>query len=254
MDYQDGSENMDGWKMVRVQERPDPVGREPAMAKEVTPCSEYTRFTSEGRMMDPHSSLSVILDSYLTGHLFRSGPFQKAKWSDRLGYGMGLIGEDTRIHLHTTGKYVIRRALDRDHANFIQLVLSQLSRPALYSTRNGSFMWEIIRDLSLGKDVGDLKSIDQLFPWPGGEGCENDMEEAIASFNEADELFSSTVERILEDGSDLELENISNGSSQLVDEFGNGSQKLLDGDLYLTGKVLGWGSYILLVLTAIKNR
>ena len=240
--------------MVRVQERPDPVGREPAMSKEVTPCSEYTRFTSEGRMRDPHSSFSVILDSFLTGHLFRSGPFNKVKWSERLGYGMCVIGEDTRIHLHINGKYVIRRALDKDHANNIQMVLSQLSRPALYSTKNGSFMWEIIRDISLGSNVDDMKAIDQLFPWPDDGGPENEMEEAIGSFKEADASFSSNVERILEDSCDIELEKISNGSLSVVDEFVKGLRELLDGNMDHNGRILGLGSYILLVITAVKNR
>ncbi len=147
--------------------------RETARSREMSPCSEYTRYTAEGILKDPWSSLSARFDVETLGFLFSNSSFHEPRWSERLGYGMAVIGEDTRVHLHQNGKYVIRRALDREHAENSYRLITGLLRPVLMDDRSSKPLWYLLRDFTIYGSK-QPEHLSRLIGWP-------DLEEAPAS-------------------------------------------------------------------------
>jgi hypothetical protein len=244
---------MNDWKAVTWKKRPESYGREPAMSKEVSPCSEYTRFTAEGRLKDPHSDSSVILDGDLVGYLFRMAPFSEPKWSDRLGYGMAVIGEDTRVHLHANGKYVIRRAMDRQHAQETYLALASISQPALFSSVNKSFLWEIVRDHALSFDSSRYISVEELMSWPDESSGNDILLRATEVFKEADENNSSMFAKSLESGSIQDPKELFEELVGLKEGLSSSLSSIFDRSVNTDrGGILGWGSYILFLRAAME--
>jgi hypothetical protein len=136
--------------------------------KDVTPCSEYTRYTVEGILKDPRSELSALMDVEALGPIFVNSDLKDPKWSPMLGYGMAVVGEDTRIHIHRNGKYIIRRALDREHAESTYKKIVNLVRPALLDTQKRRFVWDRMREGLIGEP--DLEGIAPFVMWPQEEG------------------------------------------------------------------------------------
>ncbi len=113
--------------------------------KEITPCSEYTRFTLETVVEDPNEpGKNAIFESRSMGTLFNSGDYKDIKWSDKLGYGMAVVDDEVKLMVHTKGKMVIRRALDRDYAEVHFLALKALILPSMYCAITGQTLWEIL--------------------------------------------------------------------------------------------------------------
>lgn len=241
-----------GWIHVRSKERPDPSKREKAISKEVSPCSEYTRYTVEGRMKDPESEMSVILDPRAIGPLFLSAPFNGPKWSKALGYGMAMIGEDTRVHLHLNGKYIIRRALDRDHALSSHRMLLEIARPALFSSSRNSYLWEDVRDMALDVEGFDREETGILITDPDIDIDRNSfLENARKGFLEAYERFGNVID-VLEPSDDPnELAIIEDEDGKLIDTYREHLTSIMDGDEKANGHLLGWSSFMSLVSNAL---
>lgn len=170
-------------KLAYRKKRPSTSRREEALARAVSPCSEYTRYTVEGRFGAPASRFAAVLDPEALGVLFPLGPFTKARWSVKLGYGMAVIGEDTRVHLHDNGRYIVRRALDRTHVERCMDVLVSISYPALYVKGSDLYMWELVRDISFGIDGAGRSIPEDAFIWEGPwENPEEVKEAAVKGF------------------------------------------------------------------------
>ncbi|MBN1539998.1 MAG: hypothetical protein JW939_07625 [Candidatus Thermoplasmatota archaeon] len=151
------------------EDSPRTTDRLEAKSREVSPCSEYTRYTVEGILRHPGSELSVLMDVHCLGPIFMNSGMKNAKWSDRLGYGMAVAGEDTRVHLHGNGKFIIRRASNREHAEELYKTLVHLVKPALYEPGTGRYLWDLIRSSSL--DNGKIsKPMEDLLLWPDETG------------------------------------------------------------------------------------
>lgn len=242
----------DGWRMVKAPNRPEPVGLVPAVEKEISPCSEYTRFTVEGRFPGPGSNMNAVLDGEVLGKMFSNGPFKNPRWSSKLGYGMAVIDEDTRVHLHSNGKYIIRRAMDKDHALKCQTLLAAITRPAVYSTSMDSFIWEKVRDLSLGVEEVNPESI-SLVNWQLEDG-ENIGDTALASFNEMNGKYGRKIDELMEEEKTAEMENIASGGDLLLDELRVAFSRLLESDHPESGRVVGVSSFASLSYMALKMR
>lgn len=159
----------------------DTGGRTEAREKAVSPCSEYTRYTVEGVFKDPYSNLSVILDIHSLGFLFSGSGLKDPKWSKVLGYGMGMIGAETRVHIHKNGKFVIRRAMDQDDAERCSKGIASILWPTVFSTRTDRFNWSIMREAAWH----DLKNKDlegPMITWPFSNV--GDPEEIVAGMME----------------------------------------------------------------------
>lgn len=157
-------------KMFRwYEESPRTTDRVEARYREVSPCSEYTRYTVEGILKHPGSGLSVLTDVHSLGPIFMNSGMKNAKWSDRLGYGIAVAGEDTRVHLHANGKFVIRRALNREHAEELYKTLVHLVKPSLYEPETKRYLWDLVRSSSL--DNGKIpEPMEGLLLWPDEAG------------------------------------------------------------------------------------
>ena len=150
--------------------------------KEITPCSEYTRFTLETVVEDPNEpGKNAIFESHSMGLLFNSGNYKDIKWSEKLGYGIAMVDDDVKLMVHTKGKMVIRRALDRDHAEVHFLALKALILPSMYCAITGQILWEIL--------VGAHLVETGVFPGPS---------------KDSDQCGSSILSRIALDRSDVE--------------------------------------------------
>jgi hypothetical protein len=136
--------------------------------KDVTPCSEYTRYTVEGILKDPRSELSAVIDVEALGPIFLNSNLKDPKWSTRLGYGIAVEGEDTRIHIHRNGKYIIRRALDRQHAESTYVKIVNMIKPTLYDSNRNRYLWDLVREVLSGRS--DLERIAPFINWPEGNG------------------------------------------------------------------------------------
>ncbi len=229
-------------------DRPETYRRDKAVSREISPCSEYTRFTAEGRFKDPYSDESVILDSEGMAILFDKGPFEKPRWSKRLGYGMAVIGGDTRVHLHANGKFVIRRALDKDHAVNILKTLSMISKPNIYSTVHERFFWEILRDISfdpIDEGMGDI------FGWEEEEETDRIMNDAVRTFKEIDEVLGENID---DPGCQIELDRLDYKDKPLVRELERELKKVLEGNRSKPGRILGISSYIILASLVSQNK
>ncbi len=156
-----------------------PARREKARVKEVSPCSEYTRYTVEGVMKDPWSDLSARFHAETLGTLLSNSSFNGPRWSDKLGYGIAVIGEDTRVHIHQNGKFIIRRALDREHAQRSYGSIRILYHPALMEDGTDRPLWFLIKLFLLGDRI-EGENFKKMLLWPENEG---NVEEIMASVN-----------------------------------------------------------------------
>jgi hypothetical protein len=242
---------MPDWRMGYTPDRPDLGRRERSNSKEVTPCSEYTRFTAEGRFKDPFSDNSVIMDSRGMSILFPLGPYSKGKWSDRLGYGMAVVGEDTRIHLHANGKYVIRRALDRDHAEKVLSLLSTISRPTIFSTKHGKYLWEIIRDISLTDERSD-EDLNGLINWELEDGDQVDIKNVVERFRELDERIGKKIDDISQNGGKIMREDISDDLDDIIECVKLHYSRLLSNEKVDMSILLGQTAYVIMVISALE--
>ncbi|MCK5773856.1 MAG: hypothetical protein KAH57_08720 [Thermoplasmata archaeon] len=153
--------------------------------KEITPCSEYTRFTLETVVEDPNEpGKNAIFESRSMGTLFKSGDYKEIKWSDKLGYGMAVVDDEVKLMVHTKGKMVIRRALDRDYAEVHFLAMKSLILPSMYCAITGQTLWEIL--------VGAHLAETGVFPEPSDDPhkCRSSILTRIA-------LESSDIEHVM---------------------------------------------------------
>ncbi|MDG6225082.1 MAG: hypothetical protein QCI82_06170 [Candidatus Thermoplasmatota archaeon] len=149
-------------------------GRTKPSMKEISPCSEYTRFTMEGVLEDPLlPDKNAVFDPITLGESFKASRFSSKKWSEPLSYGMAVDREDTRIHLHGKGKIIIRRAIDRDHAVSLFNEIADLMWPSLLDSTSGMTLSETIHSLSLHDMKIDTKRWGPFMDWPASNG--NDM-------------------------------------------------------------------------------
>lgn len=235
-------------RTIRRPDRPETYRRDKAVSREISPCSEYTRFTAEGRFKDPYTEESVILDSEGMAILFDKGPFEKPRWSKRLGYGMAVVGGDTRVHLHANGKFVIRRALDKDHAVNILKTLSMVSKPNLYSTVHERFLWEVLRDISFGTvDEG----LEEIFRWEEEKEPDRIMKDAVRTFKEIDEVLGGNID---DPGYQIELDRLAYKELPLVRELESELKKVLEGNKSKPGRILGISSYLILASLVSQNK
>ncbi len=154
--------------------------------KEITPCSEYTRFTLETVVEDPNETgKNAIFESHSMGILFNSGNYEDIKWSEKLGYGMAVVDDDVKLMVHTNGKMVIRRAFDRDYAEAHFIGLKTLILPSIYCTITGQTLWEMLVGAHLvGTGVFD-------------PGCTKDSEQCRSSILSRITLESRGLENVM---------------------------------------------------------
>ncbi|MGA1873736.1 MAG: hypothetical protein ACMUHY_08690, partial [Thermoplasmatota archaeon] len=195
--------------------------RTEAKIKEVSPCSEYTRYTVEGILKYPMSGRSAVLDVHAMGPLFMNSCIRDARWSDRLGYGMGVIGEDTRVHLHGNGKFVIRRAADREHAERSYLTLVTLIKPMLYSIEHRRYLWDAIRE-SATTGGGIIEEMGPFLTWPDGT---SDPSEVL---NGAKEGMRDAADELLSPVRDLFLKWLDSGTGQDPEEVVRGCRNMVE--------------------------
>ena len=235
-------------KLSYRKKRPPTSRREEALARAVSPCSEYTRYTVEGRFGAPASRFAAILDPEALGVLFPLGPFTRARWSGKLGYGMAVIGEDTRVHLHDNGRYIVRRALDRTHVERCMNVLVSVSYPALYVEGPDLYMWELVRDISFGIDGAKRSIPEDTFIWEGPwENPEEVKEAAVKGFlNTYRELEGKAARRSME-GHEPTREHLYTSAEAPVRRFTEHIEAVLGGERMDPYIVLGISSCIILM-------
>ncbi|MGA1848528.1 MAG: hypothetical protein ACMUHB_04225 [Thermoplasmatota archaeon] len=174
--------------------------RETARSREMSPCSEYTRYTAEGILKDPWSPLSARFDVETLGILFSNSSFHEPRWSERLGYGMAVIGEDTRVHLHQNGKYVIRRALDREHAESSYRLIIGLLRPVLMDDRSAKPLWYLLRKFVIDGN-GQTGNLAPLIGWPDLEDAPaSAVEEVMQGIRTMDDIMLSGLRSSIREG------------------------------------------------------
>jgi hypothetical protein len=77
---------------------------------------------------------------------------------------MAVVGEDTRIHIHRNGKFIIRRALDREHAESTYNIIVQMMKPVLFDADADRFFWDLLKEMiNEKKDPGTLSP---MIGWP----------------------------------------------------------------------------------------
>ena len=161
----------DEWNAVSMKEATSDLlerGRTKPSMSEISPCSEYTRFTMEGVLADPLlPEKNAVFDPITLGESFRSSRFSSKKWSEPLSYGMAVDREDTRIHLQGKGKIIVRRAMDRDHAVSLFNEIAGLMWPSLLDSTSGMTVSETIHSLSLHDMEIDTKRWAPFMAWPG---------------------------------------------------------------------------------------
>jgi hypothetical protein len=185
--------------------------------KDVSPCSEYTRYTVEGVFKDPYNELSALLDVHSLGPIFVNSDLKDPKWSSKLGYGMAVVGEDTRIHLHRNGKYIIRRARDREHAESTYQRIVHLMKPVLFDETSDRFFWDILKE-ALAGDV-EPESIGALLRWPSEEGDVRSILRSIrVGVSEIDEKLLSRIRTDLLEGDTIDIEGYKNTLNVLLIE------------------------------------
>jgi hypothetical protein len=214
--------------------------------KDVSPCSEYTRYTVEGILKDPRSELSALLDVHSMGPIFKYSSFKDPKWSEKLGYGMAVVGEDTRVHIHRNGKYIIRRALDREHAEDTYKTIVNMMRPAIFDEQQDRFMWDLVREITLDESVP--VGIEEMLKWPGDEV---DLKEVVLGIRKGasgmDKELLSGIRNDIIAGATIEREAI---SEQVHDLLKITSSELLDRPDISLGRYSAsiWGLRVLDIL------
>lgn len=187
------------------EEPPSVISRLEPKTKDVSPCSEYTRYTVEGVLKDPRSRFSAILDVNSLGPIFINSTLKDPKWSSRLGYGMAVVGEDTRIHIHRNGKYIIRRALDREHAESTYKIIVQMMKPVLFDADSDRFLWDLLKEMIIEKK--DPGTLSPMIAWP----LENSelatiIDNIKIGVKEVDDKILSTIRSALITGSPIDAQ------------------------------------------------
>jgi hypothetical protein len=230
-------------RMFDWYEEPPPLdNRVEPKVRDVTPCSEYTRYTVEGILKDPRSELSAVLDVEAMGPIFMNSDLRDPKWSSRLGYGMAVVGEDTRIHIHRNGKYIIRRALDRQHAEATYGKIVNMIRPVLYDTESGRYLWDMIRGVLDGNM--DPGMIAPFIMWPENEEGDHRsrFEKVRKGASEVDKILLEPLRKMIMDGRIGELGAMNEKINEMTGSFLEGSVQ--DNDILL-GRIsaLIWARY-----------
>ena len=152
---------------------------------EITPCSEYSRFTIEGILADPLSQENnAVFETRSLGALFRSSRFRDKKWSDPLSYGIAMEVPDIRIHLQGKGKIIVRRARDSEEASGLFLEIADLMHPSLYCSLGGHSLADTVREMALcGIDTPEC--LDPMMEWPIGSKRTLDIMTAVISCGNA---------------------------------------------------------------------
>lgn len=181
--------------------------REHAAVRDVSPCSEYTRYTMEGTLKDPFSDLAVLLDIPALGTLFMNGPFIEPRWSQALGYGLAIIEEDTRVHLYRSGKFVVRRARDKEHVEACYRRICDMVRPAIVLSGTGLLFYEAVALSRHFIDAGFEEEILTVLKWPEvGLKAQKDLELFIdgpeGTRERLRELVLNSIRSLLSGGTD----------------------------------------------------
>lgn len=181
------------------------IPRGSPMLQEVSPCTESGMYTIEGILRDPEEfDKSAVFDPEALGILLEAAPFKKMKWSPQLGYGMGHREDGSRVHLHSRGKIIIRKAPGREEADRMFYLLTSLARPALFSIKGGFSLWEALFMEYHGQDRRTAFDYGPYLIWGQKEGDAGEIADstriAYRDLDEriGDELRSQIVE-MLED-------------------------------------------------------
>jgi hypothetical protein len=164
---------------------------------EITPCSEYSRFTVEGILADPLSpEKNAVFETRSMGALFRASGLREKKWSDPLSYGMALYADDIRVHIQGKGKIIIRRAHDKEEASRLFLDMADLIHPSLYCSIGGHSLADTIREMALcGIDTPGC--LPPMLEWPVGSGRTLEGDAVISSCERAFDERGPDVEEAL---------------------------------------------------------
>ena len=177
----------DEWNAVSMNEATSDLlerGRIKPSMREISPCSEYTRFTMEGVLADPLlPEKNAVFDPITLGESFKVSRFSSKKWSEPLSYGMAVDREDTRIHIQGKGKIIIRRAMDKEHAVSLYNEIADIMWPSLLDSTSGMTVSETIHSLSLhGREI-DMERWSLMMAWPELKHNDTaDTEKVIESF------------------------------------------------------------------------
>jgi hypothetical protein len=98
-----------------------------------------------------------------------NGPLLEPRWSSALGYGMAIIEEDTRVHLYRSGKFVIRRARDREHVEACYGLLCDIVRPSVVLPESGMVLYEAMGINRLVRSEWLRSQLVHVLSWPGTE-------------------------------------------------------------------------------------
>lgn len=166
---------------------------------EVTPCSEYSRFTVEGVLADPLSpEKNAVFEPLSLGATFRSSRFREKRWSDPLAYGMAFVEEDVRIHLQGRGKIIIRRSPDREAANRLYMEIADIMWPSLYCSIGGHTMAESVQRLAMVDGGTPPRCFASMLEWPYGSSQRIDQGKVVSECAEMNlEHGRELVERLL---------------------------------------------------------
>lgn len=204
-------------------------------------------------MKDPFTRDSVILDSEGMSIIFTKAPLTRPRWSQRLGYGMGVVGEDTRVHLHANGKYVIRRALDRDHAEKVLELLEMISIPNIYSTHHDGFLWELVRDMAFDRSNMDDDKLLHLFHWGENDDAEGTMKGAVMIFRELTSSLGPKIDARLVSGEEMDPSKLEHNGKELEDILRSDLEKVLAGETMDRGRIIGISAFLILVKLALDD-
>jgi len=160
-----------GWNIEAMKEAMDAVvgrSRSASSVHEVTPCSEFTRYTIEGILPDPMDpGHNGVFHPFALGECFKASRFSEKKWSDPLSYGMAIIEDDIRVHIQGRGKVIVRRARTKQEAKALYSEVSDLMRPSLLCGLGGHTVAEALLSISRGSFVPHAGCIDAMMQWPG---------------------------------------------------------------------------------------
>jgi hypothetical protein len=162
-----------GWTSEELAKAVDSIlnaNRTKPSVQEVTPCSEYSRFTVEGILGDPlDQDRNAVFETTSLGALFRASRFREKKWSDPLSYGMALEWEDIRVHLQGKGKVIVRRARDKEEANRLFLEVADLMWPSVYCSIGGHTLADTLKSIVLD-ECHPPDCLPPMLEWPVRSG------------------------------------------------------------------------------------
>jgi hypothetical protein len=113
-----------------------------------------------------------------------------------------------------------------------------------------SFIWEKVRDLSLGVEELKRESI-SLLNWQL-ENAENIADSAMASFNEMNKKYGRKIDEEIEGEGEAKLNDVISGNKSLLDELRAGFSSVLESDSAESGKILGSSAFVSLSYLALE--